>query len=73
MGYHSLRAREAGSRILVDVSVHLDDSLSLKDAHKVAELLELKVIENCPKVKEVVVHIEPKSSHDSEAQKKKTG
>jgi len=57
-GYHSLRAREAGSYILVDVSIHLDDSIPLKTAHGIADALEKEVIKNCPKVKEVVVHIE---------------
>ena len=65
-GFHSLRAREAGSRIFVDVSIHLDKSLKIEKAHKIAERLELKIIKSCPKVKEVVVHVEPESPHDSE-------
>jgi cation diffusion facilitator family transporter len=63
-GYHSLRAREAGSAILVDVSIHLGGSLHLKQAHLAAERLEKRIKRKVPKVKEVVIHIEPVSSHD---------
>jgi cation diffusion facilitator family transporter len=66
-GYHSLRAREAGSHVFVDVSVHLDRKMSLEDAHRIAEQLERKVKEDCPTVTEVVVHVEPESLHDVES------
>ncbi len=65
-GFHSLRAREAGSRIFVDVSIHLDKSLELEKAHSIAEKLELAIMKSCPKVKEVVVHVEPECLHDLE-------
>lgn len=65
-GFHSLRAREAGSRVFVDVSIHLDRSLQLEKAHSIAESLELKIMKSCPKVKEVVVHVEPECLHDVE-------
>jgi len=63
-GYHSLRARTSGNKAFIDVCVHLDESLSLDAAHKIAEALEKKIIAECPDVKEVVIHLEPKSSHD---------
>lgn len=63
-GYHSLRARTAGNKAFIDVCVHLDESLSLADAHKIAHALEKKIIVECHDVKEVVIHLEPKCSHD---------
>jgi len=63
-GYHSLRARTAGNKAFIDVCVHLDESLSLEAAHKIAHELEKKIIAECHDVKEVVIHLEPKSSHD---------
>lgn len=63
-GYHSLRARTAGNKAFVDVCVHLDESLSLDAAHKIANELEKKILAECPNVKEIVIHIEPKISHD---------
>jgi cation diffusion facilitator family transporter len=61
--FHSLRAREAGSSILVDVSVHLDDKLSLRKAHMEAEGLERAIKKKLPTVKDVLIHIEPASRH----------
>lgn len=64
-GYHSLRARMAGNRIFVDVSVHLQPRILLEEAHRISEDLEMKIIDQYPVVKEVVIHIEPESSHDA--------
>lgn len=64
-GYHSLRARMAGNRIFVDVSVHLQPHILLEDAHRISEDLEMRITDQYPAVKEVVIHIEPESSHDS--------
>jgi cation diffusion facilitator family transporter len=63
--YHSLRAREAGSSILVDVSIHLEKSISLTKAHLLSESLEKRIRKKIPNIKEVVIHIEPESAHDS--------
>lgn len=65
LGYHALRARVAGNKIFVDVSVHLKPDLSLEEAHQIAEDLEMNILEKCPNVKDVVIHIEPETSHDS--------
>jgi cation diffusion facilitator family transporter len=64
-GYHSLRARVSGHNIHVDVSVHMKPKISLEEAHAIAEDLEMKITDQCPDVKEVVVHPEPESPHDS--------
>lgn len=64
-GYHSLRARMAGNRVFVDVSIHLKSKISLEAAHEIAENLESRIIEECPYVKEVITHIEPEGPHDS--------
>lgn len=57
--YHSLRARVAGCKLFLDVSVHLDDNISLEKAHKISDGLEKKIITQFPDVKEVVIHTEP--------------
>ena len=58
-GFHKFRARIAGSRVLVDVNVHLPGSVSLKKAHHISEEMERKLKKEIPEVKEVVVHMEP--------------
>ncbi|MFH1127209.1 MAG: cation diffusion facilitator family transporter [archaeon] len=57
--HHSLRARTAGNKLFVDVSVHLCDSLTLEEAHRISDGLEKKIIRECPEVKEIVIHMEP--------------
>ncbi|MBI5227610.1 cation transporter [Candidatus Micrarchaeota archaeon] len=64
LAYHSLRGRLSGRKIFIDVSVHLKSDISLTKAHKIAEELEIKIIEKCPDVKEVIIHMEPDEEHD---------
>ncbi|MGD0716519.1 MAG: cation diffusion facilitator family transporter [Halobacteriota archaeon] len=60
--FHDLRARQAGSSIFVDVSIHVGPNLSLGDAHNIANKLEKEIQTRVPNVKEVIIHIEPETS-----------
>lgn len=57
--YHKLRARLAGSSILVEVHLQFPHRYRVKEAHKIAHEIEAKMIRAVPWVKEVSVHIEP--------------
>ncbi|MDD1720966.1 MAG: cation diffusion facilitator family transporter [Euryarchaeota archaeon] len=57
--YHDLRARQAGSSLFVDVSIHVKPDLSLEDAHGIAPDLESAIKKRVPNVKDSVIHIEP--------------
>jgi cation diffusion facilitator family transporter len=57
--FHDLRARQAGSSIFVDVSIHVRPNLSLEDAHDIANKLEKDIKTRVPNVKESIIHIEP--------------
>lgn len=57
--FHKLRARIAGSRILVDVHIHVPHGMPVETAHMIAHELESRIIRNVPEVKEVSIHIEP--------------
>ena len=59
VSYHDLRARQVGGRVFVDVSIHVSPDLSLDYAHNIADELEIKLREEIPAVKEVIIHIEP--------------
>jgi cation diffusion facilitator family transporter len=61
-GYHRLRARRAGSRRHIDLHVTVDESLSVGEAHDVAEHIAADIRECIPN-SDVLVHIEPRS-HD---------
>jgi len=59
ISYHDLRARQVGGSIFVDVSIHVSPDLSLDDAHKIADKLEIELRKRIPNVKEFIIHIEP--------------
>jgi len=57
--FHKLRARIAGSRILVDVHIHFPHGTPLETAHRIAHEIENEIIREIPTVKEVNIHLEP--------------
>jgi cation diffusion facilitator family transporter len=57
--FHKLRARIAGSRVLVDVHIHVPHSMRIEKAHMISHELESRIIREVPRVKEVNIHIEP--------------
>lgn len=61
--YHSLRLRQAGNRVLLDVCIHVDAELSLGRAHEIAHELEARIQHAVPRVREAVVHVEPSTEH----------
>jgi len=58
-GYHALRARQAGTRVLLDVSVHVDGQLTLAQAHEVGHAVSDRIRRELPVVSDAVVHVEP--------------
>lgn len=58
-GYHALRARQAGKHVMLDVSVHVDGSLSLAQAHEVGHAVSERIRKELPIVTDAVVHVEP--------------
>ncbi len=58
-GFHTLRARQAGSRILLDVRITLDPATSLERSHILCHNLGDEIKRRVPRVVDVVVHAEP--------------
>jgi cation diffusion facilitator family transporter len=58
-GYHALRARQAGTRVLLDVAVHVDGALTLAQAHEVGHAVSERIRAEVPVVADAVVHVEP--------------
>ena len=58
-GYHTLRARQAGKHVMLDVSVHVDGALSLARAHEVGHAVAERIRSELPVVSDAVVHVEP--------------
>jgi cation diffusion facilitator family transporter len=61
VGYHKLRARRAGARILVDLHLQFRSGTSLERAHQVAHTLRDE-IESDVGASEVLIHLEPEES-----------
>ena len=56
---HGLRSRYVGSDLHVDVHIVVDDQMTLKDAHDVAEEVEQLLIDSSENVVDALVHIDP--------------
>ena len=54
-----LSTREFGNRIYVDLEIGADASLSLKQGHEIAERVHDAVERQFPKVKHIMVHVNP--------------
>ncbi|MCX7792924.1 MAG: cation diffusion facilitator family transporter [Thermodesulfovibrionales bacterium] len=58
-GCHDIRTRGTKECIFLDLHVEVDRTLSLQDAHDIADRVEEKLKKQIPAIKDVVVHIEP--------------
>jgi cation diffusion facilitator family transporter len=59
MECHEIRTRGAKSHVFVDLHVLVDPSLSVEDAHRIAETVEKEIKDKISEIVDVVVHIEP--------------
>lgn len=62
-GYHNVRIREAGSKKFIELNIHVDNNLTIDQAHHISHKVEdaiEKEIENS----EVMVHTEPEIEKD---------
>lgn len=59
MGLHRTKVRTAGRRLLVDTEILVDGSLSVEDAHDIANRAGDSVMSEHTTVEDVIVHVEP--------------
>ena len=59
LGIDRLQTRIFGNKIYVDLEILLDGALSLEKAHDIAEEVHDDIEENFPKVKHIMVHVNP--------------
>ncbi|MGD9706645.1 MAG: cation diffusion facilitator family transporter [Candidatus Delongbacteria bacterium] len=60
---HEVRSRKYNSGNFIDLHVLVDENLSVKTGHDIAEEVKMSLIEKGPSVIDAVVHIEPFQSH----------
>jgi ferrous-iron efflux pump FieF len=59
---HGVRTRGRRDAIYVDLTVRLDGATSLRDAHAVADEIEIALAKAHPGIADVVVHLEPEEA-----------
>lgn len=59
-GLHDLRSRHSGTMTFIQLHLELDDDLSLLEAHKISDDVELSLLEAFPG-SEIIIHIDPQS------------
>ena len=59
LGIDLLHTRTFGNKIYVDIEISADGSMSLFEAHNIAEQVHDSIEQNFPKVKHIMVHVNP--------------
>ena len=59
LGIDLLHTRTFGNKIYVDIEISADGSMSLFEAHTIAEQVHDSIEQNFPKVKHIMVHVNP--------------
>lgn len=61
LGVDLLQTRVFGNKIYVDLEIGADENSTLKESHQVAEQVHDKLETKFPKVKHIMIHVNPKS------------
>ena len=59
LGIDLLQTRIFGNKIYVDVEIEVNGSYTLQTAHNIAEAVHEDIEQNFPKVKHIMVHVNP--------------
>jgi len=62
-GFHNIRIREAGSKRFIELNIHVDNNMTIDEAHHISHKVE-DAIENEIENSEVMVHTEPEIEND---------
>jgi ferrous-iron efflux pump FieF len=71
-GTHELRTRQAGHISFVQLHLELDETLSLKRAHEIADEVEAEILMLLPDA-EVLIHQDPVNDSKKRLSQKKSG
>ncbi|MCR5250042.1 MAG: cation diffusion facilitator family transporter [Lachnospiraceae bacterium] len=63
-GIDLLRTRQFGNRIYVDLEISVKRDISLLEAHEIAENVHSRVEQEYPKVKHIMIHVNPEEEND---------
>lgn len=60
LGIDLFQTRIFGNKIYVDLEIQVDGSISLRDAHDIAESVHENIEKNFPAIKHIMIHVNPK-------------
>lgn len=64
---HRMRIRRVGHKLMINIDIEMDGSLSIKHAHDISHLVEQKIRDELQyEVFDVIIHIEPVGDHTRE-------
>ena len=63
LGIDLLQTRIFGNKIYVDIEIRADADITLREAHQIAENVHEGIEKNFPKVKHIMVHVNPKEKY----------
>ena len=64
LGIDLLQTRIFGNKIYIDLEIQTDGSISLKEAHNIAQSVHDDIEKNFPKVKHIMVHVNPAENNE---------
>ena len=59
IGVDLLNTRLFGNKIYVDIEIAVDGDLTLREGHAIAERIHSTIEQSFPKVKHIMVHVNP--------------
>jgi cation diffusion facilitator family transporter len=64
VGCHQIRTRGPEDHVFLDLHVWFPPDMPLKDAHRLAHVVQDRVMAQYPQIVDAIIHIEPPPSHD---------
>ncbi|MDP7146403.1 MAG: cation diffusion facilitator family transporter [Pseudomonadales bacterium] len=65
-GVHSLRSRMMGAEVLLDIHIQVNPSVSVSEGHHIGEWVTRGLVQEFPKIGDVVFHIDAEDDADAE-------
>ncbi len=65
---HRVRSRQIGGMYMIDLDIEADGTITLNEAHDIAEKIEENIRESIENVYDIIIHVEPKG-HCTENEK----
>ncbi|KAH8556479.1 cation efflux protein [Umbelopsis sp. PMI_123] len=62
--YLSVRGRKTGPFYLMDMTLHVNPTLTVVQAHTIEEEVRQSIQHACPEVKEIMIHVHAEQQHD---------